>query len=63
MSAATASPSAIDATIWDKIGDRFNGFIEGSIGFVSRLFGSANERAVKATGYHRPKGAAQHTIV
>ena len=63
MSAATTSRPAIDATIWDKIGDRFNGFIEGSIGFVNRLFGSANDRAVKATGYLRPKGATQHTIV
>ena len=63
MSAATTARPAIDATIWDKLGDRFNGFIEGSIGFVSRLFGSANDRAVKATGYHRPKGATQHTIV
>ncbi|OWK45098.1 Protein export cytoplasm protein SecA ATPase RNA helicase [Fimbriiglobus ruber] len=47
----------------DKIGDRFNGLIEGSIGFVTRLFGSANDRAVKAVGFIRPKHATVHTII
>jgi preprotein translocase subunit SecA len=53
----------MEASIWDKIGDTFNGFIENSIGFVTRLFGSANDRAVKNLGYYRPKGAAVHTAL
>jgi preprotein translocase subunit SecA len=59
----TAARPAIDATIWDKIGDTFNGFVEGSIGFVTRLWGSANDRAVKSLGYVRPKGAEAHTVL
>jgi preprotein translocase subunit SecA len=60
---ATATQPGMQSSIWDKIGDGFNNFIEGSIGFVTRLFGSANDRAVKNLGYIRPKGAAAHTIV
>jgi len=52
----------MDASIWDKIGDGFNGVIEGSIGFMTRLFGTANDRAVRQIGYVRPKNAEQHTI-
>ena len=46
--ARPAGQSAIEASIWDKLGDKFNGFIEGSIGLVSKMFGSANDRAVTA---------------
>jgi preprotein translocase subunit SecA len=58
-----ATETAMKTGIFERIGDAFNGAIEGSIGFVSRLFGSANERAVKATGYLRPRGAAVHTVI
>ena len=47
----------------EKLGDGFNGFMEGSFGFITRLFGSANERTVKSTGYHRPKNSDKHTII
>jgi preprotein translocase subunit SecA len=63
MSAATTARPGMDATFWDKLGDRFNGFIEGSIGFVTRLFGSANDRAVKNLGYIRPKGSDAHVVI
>jgi preprotein translocase subunit SecA len=47
----------------EKIGDAFNGFVEGSLNFVTRLFGTANERAVKSIGYLRPKNAQVHTVI
>ncbi len=61
MATATARPG-IDSSILDKIGDRLNGVVEGSIGFVTRLFGTANDRAVRGLGYIRSKHAAAHTV-
>ena len=58
-----ATDTAMKTGIWDKLGDTFTGFVEGSLGFVGRLFGSANDRAVKAVGYVRPKNATEHTIL
>jgi preprotein translocase subunit SecA len=46
----------------ERVGDAFNGFVEGSLNFVTRLFGTANDRAVKAIGYSRPKGAVDHVV-
>ncbi|MGL6077004.1 MAG: preprotein translocase subunit SecA [Fimbriiglobus sp.] len=62
MSTTVARPG-MESSIWDKIGDKFNGFVEGSIGFVTRLFGTANDRAVRGVGYVRPKNALTHTII
>src|SRR4051794_9779236 len=53
----------MEAGLLEKIGDTLNSFVEGSIGFVTRLFGSANERTVKSVGYIRPKGAEAHTVL
>ncbi len=53
----------LEAGIVEKLGDKFNNFIEGSLGFVTRLFGSANERVVKSVGYMRPKAAETHTVL
>ena len=61
--ATTATAPAPESTILDRLGDGFNTFVEGSLGFVGRLFGTANDRAVKNTGYIRPKGAETHTVL
>jgi preprotein translocase subunit SecA len=53
----------LEPGLLEKIGDKFNNFIEGSLGFVTRLFGSANERMVKSIGYARPRNAESHTVV
>ncbi len=58
-----ATDSAMKTGIWDKLGDIFTGLVEGILGFVGRLFGSANDRAVKAIGYVRAKNATVHTIL
>ena len=63
MATATADPANMKTGLLDKVGDAFNGMIENSLSFVTRLFGTANERSVKLTGYHRPKGATSHTVV
>ncbi len=62
MASTVASPG-VESSFLDKLGDGFNTLIEGSIGFVGRMFGSANDRAVKSTGFVRPKNAATHTVV
>ena len=43
MSTIADARPAMDTTVWDKIGDKFNGVVEGSIGFITRLFGTAPE--------------------
>ena len=60
---ATATAPGVESSFLDKLGDGFNAVIEGSVGFVGRLFGSANDRAVKAVGFVRPKGATTHTVL
>jgi len=54
----------LEPSFLDRLGDGFNKFIEGSVGFISRLMGgSANDRMVKSVGYIRPKGAEQHSVL
>ena len=61
--ATTAAQPGIEANVWDKIGDAFSSAVEGSLGFVTRLFGTANDRTVRSIGFVRPKNAVEHTIV
>ena len=58
-----ATQTKMETNFLEKIGDTLNSFIEGSFGFVNRLFGSANERTVKSLGYIRPRGAEAHTVL
>jgi preprotein translocase subunit SecA len=58
-----ATQVKLEAGFLEKLGDTLNNFVEGSIGFVTRLFGSATERTVKSLGYFRPKGAETHTVL
>ncbi len=52
----TTTPSpADDSSLWDKIGDFFGGVSEGINGTLGKLFGSSNERAVRAFGFLRTK--------
>jgi preprotein translocase subunit SecA len=63
MATDTATPTSVKTTgFLEKVGDTFNGFVEGGLNFVTRLFGTANDRAVRAIGYSRPKNAVTHTI-
>ena len=62
MASSVANPAA-ESSVWDRLGDGFNSVIEGSIGFVGRVFGSANDRAVKQLGYLRTKNNDTHTVL
>ena len=63
MASVTAPPAGAQSSIWEKLGDRFNGFVEGGMSLVGRMLGSANDRAVKNVGFLRPKNAITHTIL
>ena len=62
MATDTANSTQMKTGLLERVGDAFNGFVEGSLNFVTRLFGTANDRAVKAIGYSRPKGAVEHVV-
>src|SRR5262245_18858322 len=54
---------SMDVSIWEKIGDGFSAFTEGVGRFITRLFGSSNERYVRKLGYVRPATpGATHTV-
>jgi preprotein translocase subunit SecA len=44
-----------DSSFWDKIGDGFGAISEGVSGILTKMFGSSNERAVRAYGYVRTR--------
>ncbi|MBX9678423.1 MAG: SEC-C domain-containing protein [Gemmataceae bacterium] len=50
----------LDASLWDKISDGFTAVSEGFVGFLGRLFGSANERMVRSLGFIRHRDGAYH---
>lgn len=58
-----STQAKLEPGLLEKLGDKFNGFMEGSFGFITRLFGSANDRMVKSIGYSRAKNADQHTVI
>src|SRR6188768_1409929 len=58
-----STQAKLEPGLLEKLGDKFNGFMEGSFGFITRLFGSANDRMVKSVGYTRAKNAEQHTVI
>src|SRR5438874_1911353 len=44
----------LDVGLWDKFTDSLSAVSEGIVGFLGRLFGSSNERLVRALGYVMP---------
>ena len=59
-----STQSTMDASLWDKLGDGFTAVQEGLGQFLTRLFGSSNERYVRATGYVRPpRGQTKHSVI
>jgi preprotein translocase subunit SecA len=56
--------SGMEPSILERVGDKFNSFVEGCVNLIARVMGgSANERAIKNIGYYRPKNAENHTVV
>jgi preprotein translocase subunit SecA len=62
MSSTTEVPAG--AGFWEKLGDGLSAFTEGVGKFLTRLFGSSNERYVRKLGYIRATAAgATHTVI
>ena len=60
---ATAQ-TGMGPTFFERLGDRFNAFIEGCVQFISRLLGgSSDERRIKGLGYQRSKNTEAHTVI
>ncbi|MCI0704679.1 MAG: preprotein translocase subunit SecA [Planctomycetia bacterium] len=60
---ASTQPN-MEPTFFERLGDRFNAFVEACIRILSRLLGgSSDERRIKGLGYQRPKNADTHTVI
>src|SRR5205823_12426226 len=58
-----SSEPKIESSIWEKIGDSLSAFSESVGKFITRLFGSSNERVIRGLGYVRAsKAGAVHTV-
>src|SRR5262249_27231073 len=55
---ATSTEESSDIGILERIGDGFGAFSESCVNFLTRLFGSSNERTVKDIGLIRTKDLA-----
>ena len=59
---ATAQ-TGMEPTFFERLGDRFNAFVEACVRAISRLMGgSTDERRIKGIGYLRPHKAEAHTV-
>jgi preprotein translocase subunit SecA len=65
MTTETAPPdTSMDVGIWERIGDALSAFSEWLAGWLTRLFGSSNERYIRKLGYIRPaRAGAAPTVV
>ncbi|HMP16741.1 MAG TPA: preprotein translocase subunit SecA, partial [Gemmatales bacterium] len=48
-------PKADDSSFWERIGDGFGAISESVNGILGKLFGSSNERAIRALGFIRTR--------
>ena len=48
-----ATDTTVDVSLWEKLGDGFSAFGEATGRFLTRLFGSSNERYIRKLGYIR----------
>src|SRR5215218_4943599 len=60
---ATAQPG-MEPTILERLGDKFNAFVEGCIRLLSRMMGGESDvRRIKSLGYFRARNAETHAII
>ena len=60
---ATKQPGT-ETGFFERIGDKFNAFVEWCVGLLSRMLGgSADDRRIKGLGYTRAKNAEAHTVI
>src|SRR5436190_15449047 len=54
---------SMDISFWEKLGDKLSAFGDAIARFVTRLFGSSNERYIRKMGFVRPnKAGAEATV-
>jgi preprotein translocase subunit SecA len=54
----------MDVSVWEKLGDGLSAFSDGVGRFLTRLFGSSNERYVRKLGYIRSNApGVAHTVI
>ncbi len=59
-----STTSALEPTLWERISDRFNNFMEGCVQLLARMLGgSANDRKIRSLGYYRPKNSETHVVI
>src|ERR1043166_4275862 len=58
-----SSEAKLELTFWEKLTDTFGTISEGVVGVLGKMFGSSNEKLIRATGYVRGKGSDSHTII
>jgi preprotein translocase subunit SecA len=59
-----ATDNKMEISFWEKLTDSFGAFTESIVRFLSRLFGSSNERQITSIGYIRPRGGEeQHKVI
>jgi preprotein translocase subunit SecA len=54
-----AMDSQLQPTLLEKVGDKFTGFADGFVKFLTRLLGSSNERQIRTLGYVRTRKPEQ----
>jgi preprotein translocase subunit SecA len=52
----------VDSTFFERLGDTLTGWSEGFVGFLTRMFGSANENTVRKLGYVRSKDKKTYSV-
>src|SRR5262249_11005979 len=62
MSTETSS-TPMEASFWEKLGERLSGLSEVFGRFLLRLFGSSNERYIRKLGYLSPKKPGETTQI
>ena len=59
-----ANSAAMEASIWEKLGDGLTAFSEGFARVLTRVLGSSNERFIRSLGYLRPSDPGKpHQVV
>jgi preprotein translocase subunit SecA len=57
-----STETQMDVGFWEKLGDGLSAFSEGVARFLTRLFGSSNERYVRSLGYVRAKDGSHQVV-
>src|SRR5262249_7331181 len=58
-----ATETKIETTLWERFTEKVGAITEGVVGFLGRLFGSSNERIIRALGYIRRRQTDAHTVI